>query len=60
MDVKISGYSKNELNSEISLVFRNEDEMPLASYPFCDEKGKLFTLNGSFEISAVIRIPKTL
>ena len=60
LPVVIRGFSANEIKTEISMVFRNENEAPLASYPFCDESQKLICLNGHFEISAKIKLPKTL
>lgn len=60
LPVCITGHSSFPLESEISMVFRNEDEMPCASFPFCDASGKLFSLNGDFKIEANIRLPKTL
>jgi len=58
--VAIKGESEYEIKTEISMVFRNESDVPLASYPFCDEKQKLYTLNGEFEVIAEIKLPQTL
>lgn len=60
LPVVIRGCSMSEIKTEISMVFRNENEAPLASYPFCDESRRLISLNGDFEISANIKLPKTL
>ena len=58
--VEIEGFSAHALTSEISMVFRNEDETPLASFPFCDKTGKLYTLNGAFSVQKTVKLPKTL
>ena len=60
LSVKIKGNSENEIHTEISMVFRNEDEIPLASYPFCNDTGKLFKLKDNFEIETKIKLPTTL
>lgn len=60
LPVLLRGHTDYEINTEISMVFRNENEVALASYPFCSDSKKLFQLNGNFEIKAVIRLPKTL
>lgn len=60
LSVKIEGHSTHEINTEISMVFRNEAETPMASYPFCNDSGKLYTLRGNFSVAADIKIPRTL
>jgi lipopolysaccharide transport system ATP-binding protein len=60
LPIRIIGHCDNDMNSEISMIFRNEDEVALASFPFCDESGNLYHLNGDFEIKTVIKLPKTL
>lgn len=60
LDVAITGFSSSTLRSEISMVFRNEDEIAFASYPFCNDSGKLYVLEGEFEVQAKIKLPKTL
>ena len=60
LPVRIEGFSEHELMSEVSMVFRNEDEVPVASFPFCDDKDGLYRLKGDFVIEKSIKLPKTL
>lgn len=60
LQVSIEGESLHEIHTEISMVFRNENEVPMASYPFCSETGKLYVLNGKFFVTAKIKLPSTL
>ena len=60
LQVSVSGFSEHELKSEISLVFKNEDDIPVATYLFCEESGELMTLKDAFEINRTVRLPKTL
>lgn len=60
LDIKIEGKADSLLRSEISIIFRNEEEVAFASYPFCNDSGKLFNLDGDFVIQTKIRLPNTL
>lgn len=60
LPVTISGKTDYEINTEISMIFRNQNEVPLASYSFCDKSQKLYNINGKFSIQTIIRLPKTL
>ena len=60
LNLNIVGHSIHHLQTDISLTFVNEDEQPLASYSYCDNQGKLFEMNGDFNIDVNLRIPKTI
>ncbi len=60
LSVKILGTSIIPFQSEVSAIFRNEDGVALASYAFCSKSGKLFELNGNFNIQTKISLPDTL
>ena len=60
LPIKISGYTNIPLQTEVSIIFRNEDGVALASYACCSESEKLFNLNGKFTISSKIALPDTL
>jgi lipopolysaccharide transport system ATP-binding protein len=57
LDVTIKGISKKEINTEITIIIENKDEVAFASYDFCEEKGKLYQLNGEFNLSRKIQLP---
>ena len=44
----------------MSLVFKNEDDVPVATYLFCEESGELMKIKDSFEINRTVLLPKTL
>lgn len=60
LPVTIKGISESEIHTEISMVFRNDNDVPLASYPFCDESQKLYIIKDKFEIKTNIKLPRTL
>ena len=60
LPIAIKGFSKEPMSSEVSMVFRNEDEIPIASFPFCDGGAGLLTLNGDFSLEKTIKLPKTI
>ena len=57
LDVEIKGYVDRVYETEIALVFRNEDESALASFSYSTSKGHLLKLNGDFTFSTRICLP---
>ena len=57
LPIEIHGFTSQHTKCEISLIFRNEDETPLASYSFCNEEGQLLDLEGNFFIQRKIKLP---
>ena len=60
LNLKIVGHSQYELQTDVSLTFVNEEENPLASYSYSDNRGKLFDMKGDFCIDVDLRIPRTI
>ena len=60
MAIEISGYVKGDVETEITLLFKNEDESVLATYSYCTEQNGLLHLSGVFQVSARVALPKTL
>jgi lipopolysaccharide transport system ATP-binding protein len=60
IEASIKGYVEGTIETEISLVFRNEEGSALASYAYSTGKGKLLRLSGFFSFSTKIAIPKLL
>ena len=57
MSFGIRGHVEGEIDTEISLIFRNEDESVLATYSYCTDKDKLLHLCGDFDLTARISLP---
>ena len=60
LDVDITGRVDGELETEIALIFRNEDESPLASFSYSTSKGHLLKLKGDFSFSTKICLPEMI
>ena len=60
IEVSINGHVDDEIETEVSLVFRNEEGSALASYAYSTGKGKLLRLSGDFSFFTRIAIPKLL
>lgn len=59
LNISISGKCENLHNVEISIIFRNEDEVALATCALC-ENSPLFTVHHDFSIKADIILPDKL
>ena len=57
LSFEIRGHVEGEIDTEISLIFRNEDESVLATYSYCTDKEKLLHLCGDFDLTARISLP---
>ena len=60
LDLQIRGFVKGDIETEITLLFKNEDECVLAAYSYCTEIGSLLHLSGDFDINAKVSLPNTL
>ena len=60
MDIGISGHVKGDIETEITLLLRNEDESVLATYSYCTEQNGLLRLCGNFQVNAKVSLPKAL
>ena len=60
LPVKIAGRASAPLDVDISLIFKNQDGLNLASYSLCEGQRALLRLRGDFEVSANIALPPTL
>ena len=60
LDVEIEGKVDGVYETEIALVFRNEDESALASFSYSTSKGHLLKLNGDFSFSTKICLPEMI
>lgn len=60
MDLYIHGFVKGEIQTDVTLLFKSENESVLATYSFCTDNGVLLHLNGEFEISARISLPRRI
>lgn len=57
MNLSIHGFADGEIETEITLIFKNENESVMATYSYCTGDGVLLTLNGEFNINAKISLP---
>ncbi len=60
LDLVIRGYVEGCIETEVSMLFKNEDESVLATYSYCTERGSLMQLAGEFEISARVGLPNQI
>lgn len=60
LEFEMTGYVDGEIDTEMSLLFKNEEESVLATYSHCTDTGELLHLCGAFEIKARVSIPDRL
>lgn len=60
LDLVIRGYVDGCIETEVTILFKNEDESVLATYSYCTERGALMQLAGEFEISARVGLPSQI
>ena len=60
LELKINGHVDGAIDTEIALIFRNEEENALASFSYSTSKGHLLKLNGDFHFSTKIKLPKMM
>ncbi len=60
LEVEIEGYTDEPIRTEVSLLFKNEDECNLASFSYGNTKDALLELSGDFHIAANIELPKKM
>ena len=60
LTLEIDGYSDEPLRTEVSLLFKNEDEVNLASFSYGNTKTDLLMLSGDFHIATKIELPKRI
>ena len=60
LDVEIKGHVDGMIDTEIALVFRNEDETALASFSYSTSRGHLLKIKGDFHFSTKILLPPML
>ena len=58
LDLVIRGSIDGCINTEVTILFKNDDESVLASYSYSTERGTLLQLNGAFVINAKICLPR--
>ena len=58
MDLSICGFVDGCIETEITMLLKNEDESVLATYSYCTERGSLLQLAGEFEINAKVGLPR--
>ena len=60
MDLVIRGFVDGCIETEVTLIFKNEDECALATYSYCTEQGTMLQLSGEFEINAKVSLPRQI
>ena len=60
IDLAIRGYVDGCIDTEVTMLFKNEDECTLATYSYCTEKGLLLNLSGEFEITTKVKLPNLI
>lgn len=60
MDLVIRGCVDGCIETEVTMLFRNEDECVLATYSYCSDQGTLLQLSGEFEINAKVGLPSQI
>ena len=58
MELLIRGFVDGSIETEVTILLKNEDECVLATYSYCTERGSLLQLNGEFEIDAKVGLPR--
>ena len=58
IDISVEGYANEDIESDLSFVIKNLDEVPLASYSIGHFNGKRdFIKKGKFEINRIAQLP---
>lgn len=60
LELEIDGFSDEPLQSEVSLLFKNEDEVNLASFSYGNTRNDLLLLSGSFHIATKVELPSKI
>lgn len=59
IDVRIEGYSEDDLTYDVMLIFKDKDEIPIATYANGHYKGEIQHISkGAFYIDKKIKLPK--
>ncbi len=60
IDLTVRGFIDGSIDTEVTMLLRNEDECALATYSYSSELGSLLHLSGKFEINAKVRLPRQI
>ncbi len=60
LELAIDGFSDEPIRTEVSLLFKNEDDCTLASFSYGNTKDSLLELSGDFHIAASIELPEKM
>lgn len=58
MELLIRGFVDGSIETEVTILLKNEDECVLATYSCCTELGTLLQLSGEFKIGAKVSMPR--
>ena len=60
IDLLIRGFVDGGIDTEVTMVLKNEDDCVLATYSYCTSVGSLLHLSGEFEINAKVSLPNAI
>ena len=60
IDLLLRGFVDGSIDTEVTMVLKNEEECVLATYSYCTEIGSLLHLSGEFEINAKVSLPNAI